>query len=90
MGNALTSKLSDALNAFEQEAQAEFSPLVAKKTSLLNNMSEQQKFMDEQFQKNADLMEKNIDLELRISEIEKLLQAREEEKQEPTEDELPP
>ena len=53
-------------------------------------MSEQQKFMDEQFQKNADLMEKNIDLELRISEIEKLLQAREEEKQEPTEDELPP
>ena len=36
-------------------------------------MSEQQKFMDEQFSKNAELMEKNFDLELRIAEIEKLL-----------------
>ena len=38
--------------------------------------------MDDQFKKNSELMEKNFELEDRIMEIEKLLQAREETKEE--------
>ena len=48
-------------------------PLIMKKDSLVKNISVQQNFMDDQFKKNSELMEKNIELEERIAEIEKLL-----------------
>ena len=57
-------------------------PLIMKKDSLVKNISVQQNFMDDQFKKHSELMEKNIELEERIAEIEKLLQAREEIKEE--------
>ena len=57
-------------------------PLIMKKNSLVKNVSVQQSFMDDQFKKQSELMEKNFELEERIMEIEKILQAREEIKEE--------
>ena len=48
-------------------------PLIMKKDSLVKNISHQQNFMDDQFKKNSELMEKNIELEERVAEIEKIL-----------------
>ena len=51
-------------------------PLMRKKTQVMENMSLQQKFVDEQFAINTDLMTKNQELEERILAIENEIQLK--------------
>ena len=71
--------MDDVLNNMEADAQGlspDVLPLMRKKTQVMENMSLQQKFVDEQFAINTDLMTKNQELEERILAIENEIQLK--------------
>ena len=61
-----STKLSGILEHLEPDILPDMIPLMRKKTTIVQNMGDQQKFADEQCAINTELMAKNQELEERI------------------------